>query len=157
MTSATTGWRPFGDRAREIWAQVCQEGNVDLGAMRLSGSGPRHQVGVKVIIDGSPGAALAVMSQERSTRWRWSIFLPQATVTASPSRFPGNAEQRIVIHRDQLKDSPRMPTPCCRRSVTWSAHLRWNAGLRDRTLTPPRHHGGSCTRRAKPKLSRQPP
>ena len=54
---------PLGDRAREIWAQLRQESNVDLGAIRLSGSGNRRQVDVNVTVDGSPGAELGVMSQ----------------------------------------------------------------------------------------------
>lgn len=78
---------PLGDRAREIWAQLRQESNVDLGAIRLSGSANRRQVDVKVTIDGSPGAALAVMSQGEVNALALSIFLPRATVAASPFRF----------------------------------------------------------------------
>ena len=78
---------PLGDRAREIWAQLRQESNVDLGAIRLSGSGNRRQVDVKVTVDGSPGAALGVMSQGEVNALALSIFLPRATVAASPFRF----------------------------------------------------------------------
>jgi hypothetical protein len=78
---------PLGDRAREIWAQLRQESNVDLGVIRLSGSGPRRQVDLKVTIDGSPGAALGVMSQGEVNALALSIFLPRATVAASPFRF----------------------------------------------------------------------
>ena len=78
---------PLGDRAREIWAQLRQESNVDLGAIRLSGSGNRRQVDVNVTVDGSPGAALGVMSQGEVNALALSIFLPPATVTASPFRF----------------------------------------------------------------------
>lgn len=77
---------PLGQRAREIWTQLRQESNVDLGAIRLSGSGPRRQVDVKVTIDGSPGAALGVMSQGEVNALALSIFLPRATVAASPFR-----------------------------------------------------------------------
>ena len=78
---------PLGDQAREIWAQLRQESNVDLGAIRLSGSGTRRQVEVNVTIDGSPGAALGVMSQGEVNALALSIFLPRATVAASPFRF----------------------------------------------------------------------
>ncbi len=81
---------PLGDRAREIWAQLRQESNVDLGAIRLSGSGNRRQVDVNVTVDGSPGAALGVMSQGEVNAPALSIFLPRATVTASPFRVPGD-------------------------------------------------------------------
>jgi recombinational DNA repair ATPase RecF len=78
---------PLGDRAREIWGQLRQESNVDLGGIRLSGSGTRRQVDLKVTIDGSPGAALGVMSQGEVNALALSIFLPRATVAASPFRF----------------------------------------------------------------------
>jgi DNA repair exonuclease SbcCD ATPase subunit len=78
---------PLGDEARAIWAQLRQESNVDLGAIRLSGSGNRRQVDVKVTVDGSPGAALGVMSQGEVNALALSIFLPRATMPSSPFRF----------------------------------------------------------------------
>jgi recombinational DNA repair ATPase RecF len=78
---------PLGERARAIWAQLRQESNVDLGAIRLSGSATRRQVDVNVTVDGSPTAALGVMSQGEVNALALSIFLPRATVKASPFRF----------------------------------------------------------------------
>jgi recombinational DNA repair ATPase RecF len=78
---------PLGDQAREIWLRLRQESNVDLGTIRLSGSGPRRQVDVSVTVDGSPGVALGVMSQGEVNALALSIFLPRATVSASPFRF----------------------------------------------------------------------
>ena len=78
---------PLGEQARAIWAQLRQESNVDLGAIRLSGSGTRRQVDVNVTVDGSAGAALGVMSQGEVNALALSIFLPRATVAASPFRF----------------------------------------------------------------------
>jgi recombinational DNA repair ATPase RecF len=78
---------PIGDQARAIWSRLRQESNVDLGAIRLTGSGPRRQVDVNVTVDGAPGAALSVMSQGEVNALALSIFLPRATVTASPFRF----------------------------------------------------------------------
>lgn len=78
---------PLGDQARAIWTRLRQESNVDLGAIRLSGNGTRRQVDVNVTVDGSPGAALGVMSQGEVNALALSIFLPRATVQASPFRF----------------------------------------------------------------------
>jgi DNA repair exonuclease SbcCD ATPase subunit len=78
---------PLGEQARVIWAQLRQESNVDLGAIRLSGSGTRRQVDVNVTVDGSAGAALGVMSQGEVNALALSIFLPRATVAESPFRF----------------------------------------------------------------------
>ncbi len=78
---------PVGDRARAVWSQLRQESNVDLGVIRLSGSGTQRKVDVKVTVDGSPGTALGVMSQGEVNALALSIFLPRATVAASPFRF----------------------------------------------------------------------
>lgn len=78
---------PLGEQARAIWAQLRQESNVGLGAIRLSGSGTRRQVDVNVTVDGSAGAALGVMSQGEVNALALSIFLPRATVAESPFRF----------------------------------------------------------------------
>jgi len=78
---------PLGERARAIWSMLRQESNVDLGPIRLSGSGPMRKVDVKVTVDGSPGTALGVMSQGEINALALSIFLPRATIAASPFRF----------------------------------------------------------------------
>jgi recombinational DNA repair ATPase RecF len=78
---------PLGEQARAIWSELRQESNVDLGAIRLSGSATRRQVDVKVTVDGSGGTALGVMSQGEVNALALSIFLPRATVAASPFRF----------------------------------------------------------------------
>lgn len=78
---------PLGEQARAIWSRLRQESNVDLGAIRLSGSANRRQVDVKVTVDGAPGMALGVMSQGEVNALALSIFLPRATIAASPFRF----------------------------------------------------------------------
>jgi recombinational DNA repair ATPase RecF len=78
---------PLADQARAIWAKLRQESNVDLGAIRLSGSGTRRQADVNVDVDGAPSAALGVMSQGEVNALALSIFLPRAVVAASPFRF----------------------------------------------------------------------
>ena len=64
-----------------------QESNVDLGAIRLSGSSTRRQVDLRVTVDGEPSVALGVMSQGEINALALSIFLPRATMPASPFRF----------------------------------------------------------------------
>jgi hypothetical protein len=56
---------PLADQAREIWAELRQESNVDLGAFRLTGTATRRALELDVTLDGTPGAALGVMSHER--------------------------------------------------------------------------------------------
>ena len=78
---------PLADQARAIWSMLRQESNVDLGAIRLSGSSTRRQVDLKVTVDGEPSVALGVMSQGEINALALSIFLPRATMPASPFRF----------------------------------------------------------------------
>jgi hypothetical protein len=78
---------PLGEQAREIWALLRQESNVDLGVVRLSGTGPRRQVDLNVTVDGAQGAALGVMSQGEVNALALSVFLPRATMPGSPFRF----------------------------------------------------------------------
>lgn len=78
---------PLGDKARTIWSRLRQESNVDLGAIRLSGSSTQRKLDVKVTVDGAPGSALGVMSQGEVNALALSIFLPRATIASSPFRF----------------------------------------------------------------------
>jgi recombinational DNA repair ATPase RecF len=92
LTDATDDLRnarlePLAGHSREIWAKLRHESNVDLGAFRLVGSVTRRSVELDVNIDGTPGAALGVMSQGEINALALSIFLPRATMTESPFRF----------------------------------------------------------------------
>jgi hypothetical protein len=78
---------PLAGRAREIWSMLRQESNVDLGEFRLTGTLTRRAVDLDVTIDGVPGAALGTMSQGEVNALALSIFLPRATLPASPFRF----------------------------------------------------------------------
>ena len=78
---------PIAEEARAIWAQLRQESNVDLGDIRLTGSGTKRQLQIDVTVDGSEGAALGVMSQGEVNALALSIFLPRATLPESPFRF----------------------------------------------------------------------
>jgi recombinational DNA repair ATPase RecF len=78
---------PLADQARAIWSKLRQESNVDLGVIRLTGSGPQRKANVNVDVDGAAGAALGVMSQGEVNALALSVFLPRATVASSPFRF----------------------------------------------------------------------
>jgi recombinational DNA repair ATPase RecF len=78
---------PLAEHSRAVWANLRQESDIDLGSIRLSGSNTRRQADVSVIVDGAPGAALGVMSQGEINALALSIFLPRATLPASPFRF----------------------------------------------------------------------
>jgi ABC-type uncharacterized transport system ATPase subunit len=79
--------RPIADKAQVIWGELRHESNIDLGAIRLSGSATRRQVDLRVTVDGTHGAALGVMSQGEINALALSIFLPRATMEESPFRF----------------------------------------------------------------------
>ena len=60
---------------------------MDLGAIRLAGSATHRRVDLDVSVDGTPGSALGVMSQGEVNALALSVFLPRATLPASPFRF----------------------------------------------------------------------
>ena len=78
---------PLAEQARTIWRMLRQESNVDLGAIRLAGSATQRHVELEVSVDGTPGSALGVMSQGEGNALALSVFLPRATLPASPFRF----------------------------------------------------------------------
>jgi hypothetical protein len=78
---------PLAEQARTIWRMLRQESNVDLGAIRLAGSATQRHVELDVSVDGTPGSALGVMSQGEVNALALSVFLPRATLPASPFRF----------------------------------------------------------------------
>ena len=78
---------PLAGQARAIWAMLRQESNVDLGAIRLAGSATQRHVELDVSVDGASGSALGVMSQGEVNALALSVFLPRATLPASPFRF----------------------------------------------------------------------
>ena len=97
--SRASGWRtpvddlrdrrlaPLAEQSRAIWADLRQESNVDLGAFRLMGANTTRRLDLDVSVDGSPGAALGVMSQGEINALALSIFLPRATMPDSPFNF----------------------------------------------------------------------
>ena len=78
---------PLAEQARAIWRLLRQESNVDLGVIRLAGSATQRRVELDVSVDGTPGSALGVMSQGEVNALALSVFLPRATLPASPFGF----------------------------------------------------------------------
>lgn len=79
--------QPLTEKTKAIWAQLRQESNVELGAIRLTGSATRRQLDIDVEVDGSASAGLSVMSQGEVNALGLSVFLPRATMSVSPFRF----------------------------------------------------------------------
>jgi recombinational DNA repair ATPase RecF len=78
---------PIAKRSADIWTKLRQESNVELGGIRLSGSGPARHVDFDLSIDGATAPGLGVMSQGEVNALALSVFLPRATLAASPFRF----------------------------------------------------------------------
>lgn len=73
--------------ARDIWAALKQESNVDLGKIELKGTATRRRVELYADVDGEDAQALGVMSQGELHALALALFLPRATMDGSPFRF----------------------------------------------------------------------
>ncbi|HEX5541643.1 MAG TPA: AAA family ATPase [Micromonospora sp.] len=80
---------PFAEHAQQIWQQLRQESNVDLGGMTLTGSHTRRKVVFPVSVDGADSGtvALGVMSQGEMHALGLATFLPRGCAAESPFRF----------------------------------------------------------------------
>jgi recombinational DNA repair ATPase RecF len=78
---------PIAERVQEIWATLRHTSNVALEAVTLEGTKTRRRVELTVTVDEVAGAALSVMSQGELHSLALSLFLPRATLPASPFRF----------------------------------------------------------------------
>lgn len=78
---------PLADQARDIWAALRQESNVDLGAIRLEGQNTSRRVTLEAAVDGAQTEAFGVMSQGELQALALAIFIPRATSPQSPFRF----------------------------------------------------------------------
>ncbi len=78
---------PLAQQAKEIWAALRQESNVDLGAVRLEGQKTTRRVVLHADVDGSESEAFGVMSQGELQALALAIFIPRATSPQSPFRF----------------------------------------------------------------------
>lgn len=80
--------RPVAELAKQIWALLRQESNVDLGGIELTGAKTQRRVVLSAEVDGQDaGGALTVMSQGELHALALALFLPRATLPASPFGF----------------------------------------------------------------------
>ncbi|QCB52005.1 recombinase RecF [Rhodococcus sp. PAMC28707] len=78
---------PIAEQARDIWSELRQESNVDIGAISLEGTNTRRKAVLKGTVDGEPSEALSVMSQGELHALALALFIPRATTPNSPFRF----------------------------------------------------------------------
>ncbi|WP_433165366.1 AAA family ATPase [Kribbella sp. CA-247076] len=78
---------PLAEKAKWIWGHLRKESNIDLDAITLSGQRTRGTVNLAALIDGEPTEGLPVMSQGELNAIAMALFLPRATMPASPLRF----------------------------------------------------------------------
>ena len=78
---------PLAGKAKDIWAALRQESNVDLWAIRLEGQKTTRRVVLEATVDGSDTEAFGVMSQGELQALALAIFIPRATSAESPFRF----------------------------------------------------------------------
>ena len=78
---------PLAEQSSAIWSRLRQGSSVDVTSFALAGRGNRRRLAVDVTVDGEDGVALGVMSQGELNSLALSLFLPRATLSASPFRF----------------------------------------------------------------------
>jgi recombinational DNA repair ATPase RecF len=78
---------PLAEKAKWIWGHLRKESNIDLDAITLSGQRSRGIVNLAASVDGAPTDGLPVMSQGELNAIAMALFLPRATMPASPLRF----------------------------------------------------------------------
>lgn len=79
---------PLAGTARWVWQTLRQQSSVELGGIHLQGNAnSARRVHLEVTVDEVDGAALGVMSQGELHALGLALFLPRATVAASPFRF----------------------------------------------------------------------
>ncbi|WP_428342376.1 AAA family ATPase [Mycobacterium sp.] len=78
---------PLAGHAKDIWATLRQESNVDLGAIRLEGQKTTRRVELRAEVDGVESEAFGVMSQGELQALALAIFIPRAASDESPFRF----------------------------------------------------------------------
>lgn len=78
---------PHASEVKRIWNQLRHSSNVSLEDIRLMGAATSRRVQLDVAVDGSAGAAVGVMSQGELNSLALALFLPRATMAASPFGF----------------------------------------------------------------------
>ena len=82
-------FEPIAAEVQRNWQELRQSSSVQLGALRLDGTGSSNlrRLTLDVTIDGENGSALGVMSQGELNCLALSLFLPRASMPESPFRF----------------------------------------------------------------------
>lgn len=79
---------PIREGARNAWARLRQQSNVDIGDLRLVGTGPANRrVQIDTVVDGEAAEGIAVLSQGELHALALSLFLPRGMMSQSPFRF----------------------------------------------------------------------
>ena len=78
---------PHAAEVKRIWNQLRHSSNVSLEDIRLMGAASSRRVQLDVAVDGTAGAAVGVMSQGELNSLALALFLPRATMAASPFGF----------------------------------------------------------------------
>ena len=78
---------PHATAVKQIWNQLRHNSNVSLEDIRLMGTAVSRRVQVDVAVDGTAAAAVGVMSQGELHSLALALFLPRATMAASPFGF----------------------------------------------------------------------
>ena len=78
---------PHASEVKRIWEQLRHSSNVSLEDIRLTGAANSRRVQLDVAVDGTAGAAVGVMSQGELHSLALALFLPRATMAASPFGF----------------------------------------------------------------------
>jgi len=78
---------PHASEVKRIWNQLRHSSNVSLEDIRLMGAANSRRVQLDVAVDGTAGAAVGVMSQGELHSLALALFLPRATMAASPFGF----------------------------------------------------------------------
>ncbi len=80
-------FQPIKEKVKGIWELLRTRSSVELEDVTFEGKATSRKVSLDVTVDGTEGAALGVMSQGELHSLALALFLPRATLEASPFRF----------------------------------------------------------------------
>lgn len=80
-------FEPIRDAVQGYWNRLRLQSNVSLKDLHLQRAGARRSLELEVAVDDSDASALGVMSQGELHALALAVFLPRATLDASPFRF----------------------------------------------------------------------
>lgn len=80
-------FEPVAEKVKKTWAVLRQNSSIEIADVILSGTKTRRKVDVQVNVDDVDGVALGVMSQGELHALALSLFVPRATLPASPFGF----------------------------------------------------------------------